>query len=74
MLLSPAVIYIVALVGFPFVIAILSSFSDVTVGDLFRALHHVTVRHLVVAEVNQYRHTFERSEAMFPFGSPRWRQ
>lgn len=33
MLLSPAVIYIVALVGIPFVIAILYSFSDVTVGD-----------------------------------------
>jgi multiple sugar transport system permease protein len=33
MLLLPAVIYIVALVGIPFVIAILYSFSDVTVGD-----------------------------------------
>jgi multiple sugar transport system permease protein len=33
LLLLPAVIYIVALVGIPFVIAILYSFSDVTVGD-----------------------------------------
>ncbi len=31
--LAPSVIYIVALVGFPFVLAILFSFSDVTVGD-----------------------------------------
>ena len=33
LLLLPAVIYIVALVGFPLVLAILYSFSDVTVGD-----------------------------------------
>ncbi len=33
LLLLPAVIYIVALVGIPFVIAVLYSFSDVTVGD-----------------------------------------
>src|SRR5215210_2301186 len=33
MLLLPAVVYILALVGIPFVIAVLYSFSDVTVGD-----------------------------------------
>ena len=33
MLLLPAVIYIVALVGIPFVLAIAYAFSDVTVGD-----------------------------------------
>lgn len=31
--LTPAVAYIVALVGFPFVLAVLMAFSDVTVGD-----------------------------------------
>lgn len=31
--LTPAVIYIVALVGFPFVLAVVMAFSDVTVGD-----------------------------------------
>lgn len=31
--LTPAVVYIIALVGFPFVLAVLMSFSDVTVGD-----------------------------------------
>lgn len=31
--LAPAVIYIIALVGFPFVLALLMAFSDVTVGD-----------------------------------------
>lgn len=33
LLLSPAVIYIIALVGFPFVLAILFAFSDVTTGS-----------------------------------------
>lgn len=33
MLLAPAVIYIVALVGFPFVLAIVYSLSDITVGS-----------------------------------------
>ncbi|MEA2514251.1 MAG: multiple sugar transport system permease protein [Thermomicrobiales bacterium] len=33
LLLLPAVVYILALVGIPFVVAILYSFSDVTVGD-----------------------------------------
>ena len=33
LMLLPVVVYIVALVGFPFVLAILYSFSDVTVGD-----------------------------------------
>jgi len=33
LLLLPAIVYIVALVGIPFVIAILYGFSDVTVGD-----------------------------------------
>ena len=32
-MLAPAVIYIVALVGFPLVLAILYSLSDVTTGD-----------------------------------------
>lgn len=31
--MTPAVVYILALVGFPFVLAVLLSFSDVTVGD-----------------------------------------
>lgn len=31
--MAPAVIYILALVGFPFVLAVLLAFSDVTVGD-----------------------------------------
>ncbi|HEU4751073.1 MAG TPA: sugar ABC transporter permease, partial [Acidimicrobiia bacterium] len=33
LLLSPAVIYIIALVGFPFVLAIMFAFSDVTTGN-----------------------------------------
>jgi multiple sugar transport system permease protein len=33
LLLLPAIVYIIALVGVPFVLAILYSFSDVTVGD-----------------------------------------
>ena len=33
LLLSPAVIYIIALVGFPFVLAIIFAFSDVTTGS-----------------------------------------
>lgn len=33
LLLSPAVLYIVALVGFPFVLAILFAFSDITTGN-----------------------------------------
>ncbi len=31
--MTPAVVYIVALVGFPFTLAVLMAFSDVTVGD-----------------------------------------
>lgn len=33
MFLTPAVVYIVALVGFPFVLAILFAFTDITTGD-----------------------------------------
>src|SRR5688572_21841297 len=33
LLLSPAVVYIIALVGFPFVLAIMFAFSDVTTGN-----------------------------------------
>ena len=42
LLLAPAVIYIVALVGFPFVLAVLYSVSNVTVGS--PALHFVGLR------------------------------
>lgn len=41
-LIAPAVIYIVALVGFPFVLAIVYSLSDVSVGST--ALHFVGLR------------------------------
>jgi multiple sugar transport system permease protein len=39
MLIAPAVLYIILLVGFPFVLAIVYSFSDITVGS--RSLHFV---------------------------------
>lgn len=42
LLLAPAVIYIVALVGFPFLLAVFYSVSDVTVGS--RALHFAGLR------------------------------
>ncbi|MHB8536260.1 MAG: carbohydrate ABC transporter permease [Sulfuricaulis sp.] len=42
LLIAPAVIYIVALVGFPFVLAIFYSLSDATVGS--RTLHFVGLR------------------------------
>ncbi|HYA37720.1 MAG TPA: sugar ABC transporter permease [Candidatus Methylomirabilis sp.] len=42
LLLAPAVIYIVALVGFPFLLAIYYSLSDATVGS--RTLHFVGLR------------------------------
>lgn len=42
LLIAPAVIYIVALVGFPFVLAIFYSLSDATVGS--RSLHYVGLR------------------------------
>lgn len=42
LLIAPAVIYIIALVGFPFVLAIYYSLSDATVGS--RVLHFVGLR------------------------------
>ncbi|MGE5240423.1 MAG: carbohydrate ABC transporter permease, partial [Bacteroidota bacterium] len=42
LLIAPAVIYIVALVGFPFLLAIYYSLSDATVGS--RTLHFVGLR------------------------------
>ena len=67
MMLAPAVIYIVALVGFPFLLAIYYSLSDATVGS--QVLHFVGFRNFQRILENSTFWTSLRNALVFTFVS-----